>query len=341
MRAWTLAGGAALFAALVFNAGNVSAQTAVCSATPGKGERIECTEPSTSSTDISLIPRGIDIDTTEDGAPGVHGHHEGTGDIFIDLQSGLDENGDPLLNDIDTSGDSSSSDESHGVYARHVGSGNVDIGAQNSHITTTGDGSHGVNVYLGYRPSNPPPTDPPPEAAGNIDIDISGSTIETQANSAHGVFVEHYGGAGWIDMTVRNSTVTTYENGIAALGRGTATGDIDVTVENVNITTVDRSARGVHVDHDGENTANITINVERGSITTGGFNGFAISGIRNQGSGNLDIDVVGTVINTTDRKGYGIYAYMPNNEGDIDVYAEDIDFTSTGEEGHGIRNRFQ
>ena len=53
----TAAGVISLAAWLAAGAGNgLAQQTAVCSDTPAEGERIECTEPSTSSTDINLSP---------------------------------------------------------------------------------------------------------------------------------------------------------------------------------------------------------------------------------------------------------------------------------------------
>ena len=154
MRAWRpIIAMAALVALLAFGAIISSAQqTAVCSATPGPGERIECTQPDTSSDEIHLTPKGIDIDTTAEGAHGVSGHHEGTGRIFIDIETGLAEGGGLIRNDIDTTGVNT-----HGVYGRHVGSGNIDIGGQNLHITTTGLSAPGVLAYLGYRDSSIPP----------------------------------------------------------------------------------------------------------------------------------------------------------------------------------------
>ena len=77
-----------LVAVLAFGAGNASAQqTAVCSAMPGTGERVECTEAADSSNEIKLTLKGIDIDTTDDDfattddAHGVYGRHVGSGDI--------------------------------------------------------------------------------------------------------------------------------------------------------------------------------------------------------------------------------------------------------------------
>ena len=94
-----------LFAVLAFGAGNASAQqTAVCSEAPGTGERIDCTEDADSSDDIDLTLKGVDIDTTADDAHGVSGHHEGTGKVFVAIQTGFDEGGDLIRNYIDTTG---------------------------------------------------------------------------------------------------------------------------------------------------------------------------------------------------------------------------------------------
>ena len=327
-----------LAAVLALGASSAEAQqTAVCSETPGTGERIECTQPDTSSDQIRLTPKGLDIDTTAEGAHGVHGHHEGTGRIFIDLQTGLAEGGGLIRNDIDTTGRGTS-----GVYGRHVGSGGIEIGGQNLHITTAGNTSEGLTGYLGYRSGFPEPVDSPPEAAGNIRIDLSYSTIETSGNGANGVSAEHHGGAGRTDIRVSNSTITTlWESsgggkGIYAWRRGTTTGDVEVTVDDTDITTKGAVGYGIHVDHQGEDTANMTIDVDRGRIDTAGATGHAIRGSRTLGTGNIDIDVVGTVIETAGMNGYGIYGYMFQNSGDINVYAENIDFTSTGDRGRGI-----
>ena len=141
-----------LFAMLTLGAGDALAQqTAVCNDTPATGERIECTEAADSTNGITVTPTGIDIDTMEDDASGVYGHHEGTGRIFIDLQTGSDGAGGLIRNDIDTMGDGAS-----GVSGRHEGSGNIEFGAQNAQITTAGERAHGFYGYLGYRPASPP-----------------------------------------------------------------------------------------------------------------------------------------------------------------------------------------
>ena len=48
-------------------------------------------------------------------------------------------------------------------------------------------------------------------------------------------------------------------------------GDMNVAVDGVNITTDGPSGRGVDVDHKGEDTGHITIDVEHSRITTTGY----------------------------------------------------------------------
>ena len=160
-----------LFAVLAFGAGNASAQqTAVCSDTPGEGERIECTELSTSSTDVNLRPRGVDIDTTDDESPGVAGLHEGTGDINIDLRYDLVQDDDDGDYTIRYSAISTSGYAAPGVYGRHTGAGDIDIDVRFTDITTTNGLSDGIEAFIGHGTSE---TDDPPLAMGNIDIDVS------------------------------------------------------------------------------------------------------------------------------------------------------------------------
>ena len=330
----------ALLTMLALGAGNASAQqTAVCSATPGTGERVECTQPDTSSDDISLILQDIDIDTTENDAHGVYGHHEGAGRIFIDIETGAADGGGLIRNDIDTTGDDTS-----GVYGRHVGSGNIEIGGQNLHITTAGEESHGVGAYLGYRAATPPHPDPPPEAAGNVRINVSLATIETTGYASYAVKAENHGGAGRIDVDVSNSTITTLwdtygaAHGISAWRRGTTTGDVEVTVHDTDITTKSYGGIGINVDHQGEDTGNIIIDVEFGRIDTANRNGYAIRGFRSNGDGLLDIDVRNLEIKTenTGDSNRGIFGWH-SGDGDIDIdVLGGSSITTAGTASYGI-----
>ena len=64
LRRAAMTGLCTLLLALVLGAVTVQAQTAVCSNSPGTGERIECTEDATSTSDIDIDAEGIDIDTS-------------------------------------------------------------------------------------------------------------------------------------------------------------------------------------------------------------------------------------------------------------------------------------
>ena len=190
----------ALVAMFALGAGNASAQqTAVCSDTPGEGERIECIEASTSSTDIVLVPRGIDIDTIERDISGISGQHEGTGDITIDLGVGVvEENGSyrAVYSEVSTVGGDVTEGKAHAIYARHKGVGDIDIDVFGTDLSTTGPHSHGIYAFIGHTDIE---TDDPPLAAGNIDIDVKQHvTIETEGSASHGVYARHSGGqAGW------------------------------------------------------------------------------------------------------------------------------------------------
>ena len=348
----TAIGVIALFAVLAVGPRHARAQqTAVCSDTPEVGERIECSEPSTSSTDVNLRPRGVDIDTTDDKGYGVGGLHEGTGDINIDLRYDLvqeDEGGDYTIiySAISTSGDAAP-----GVYGRHTGAGDIDIDVRFTDITTTDASSDGIEAFIGHSTIE---TDNPPLAMGNIDIDVSALvTIETDGGGSDGVSARHSGGEGWIDIDVRNSKITTKgsftANGVNAWRTGTDTGDVNVTVTDTDITTEGRSSHGVFVQHAGDDTANIFINVDGsgGSRTfrTSGYNAYGVRGYRDVGTdglgtGNVTIDVRDLRIITTGPRGRGIDAYHTGT-GDIDVDVVGGSIGTSGELAYGIRARHQ
>ena len=80
MSAGTSIGPMALVAVLTLGASHARAQQpAVCHSTPGDGERIECTEGSTSTDAIDIVARGVDIDTTAASEPGIKASHAGDG----------------------------------------------------------------------------------------------------------------------------------------------------------------------------------------------------------------------------------------------------------------------
>ena len=339
-----------LFALLAIGPANASAQqTTVCSDTLGEGERIECSEPSTSSMDVNLRPEGVDIDTTDDESPGVAGLHEGTGDINIDLGYDLvqeEEGGDYTIiySAISTSGDATP-----GVYGRHTGAGDIDIDVKFTDITTTNASSDGIEAFIGHSTIE---TDAPPLAKGNIDIDVGTLvTIETEGVGSNGVSARHSGGEGWIDIDVRNSKITMKgsdsfsADGVNVWRTGTDTGDVDVTVTDTDITTEGRSSHGVFVDHQGDDTANIFINIDGSggnrTFRTSGYNAYGVRGYRNVGTdglgtGNVTIDVRDLRIITTGDRGRGIDAYHTGT-GDIDVDVAGGSIGTSGELAYGIQ----
>ena len=339
---------------LAVGARNASAQqTAVCSDTPGEGERIECSEPSMSSTDVNLRPRGVDIDTTDDEGYGVAGLHEGAGDINIDLRYDLVQEDDGGDDTIRYSAISTSGYAAPGVYGRHTGAGDIDIDVRFTDITTTNGLSDGIEAFIGHSTAE---TDDPPLAMGNIDIDVSALvTIETEGRGSDGVAARHSGGEGWIDIDVRNSKITTKgsdsfsADGVTVWRTGTDTGDVNVTVTDTDITTEGRSSHGVFVDHQGADTAHIFINVDGsgGSRTfrTSGYNAYGVRGYRNVGTdslgtGNVTIDVRDLRIVTTGDRGRGIDAYHTGT-GNIDVDVAGGSIGTSGELAYGIRARHQ
>ena len=193
----------ALAVALVSGAGNTQAAP-VCSNTPAAGQRIDCTESSTSSNDIDIDAEGIDIDTTTDNEPGINIKHEGTANI--DINVGPDISGQQVTRStIDTTGAFA-----HGIRAEHYGTGDLDIDIQSTDITTSesrsdysynvevlhhGTGKirvevHDSTVMIGalgvYARHNGTATD-------DVVMIVSGSTIETQNRSDYGVYVKHDG----------------------------------------------------------------------------------------------------------------------------------------------------
>ena len=221
----------------------------MCSDTPGEGERIECTEPATSNTDISLFPQGVDIDTTDLSGYGVGALHEGTGDITIDVRSRVvQEDGEYTIinSDIATEGERGS-----GVYGRHTGPGDIDIDVSGTDITTSGEFANGIEAFIGHTDTE---TDDPPLAAGNIDIDVgSFVTIEAEGRGTHGVFARHSGGEGRVDIDLTSPDITTTgsfgSHGAYVWRQGTDTGPVNVTVNFPEIETEGRSSHGVFVDH--------------------------------------------------------------------------------------------
>ena len=138
----------------------VQAQTAVCSNTPGTGERIECSEDATSTTDIDIDVDGVDIDTTAER--GIYAEHLGNADIEIDVSNS---------STIDTTGNNN-----RGVDASHSGTGNTTINISDSTIKTQGTNATAVRSWS-FR-------------NGHGTVRVTGSIIEASGDHSAGIWNE-------------------------------------------------------------------------------------------------------------------------------------------------------
>jgi len=315
-----------LLFALTFGAGAVQAQTtAVCGNTPRAGERIECTEDITSTRDIDIDAADADIDTTLDNEPGVYGVHLGHGNILIDLSRSK----------ITTRGGSS-----HGVRG-NIGqggsSGDLEFGIRRSAIVTEGDGAHGVSGE--HRGGG----------AGNIIIDVRDSTIETSGEDAYGIYttgegrVESHG----VRIHTKRTAITTMgdeSHGIWARQENTG-GNIIIDAEDGSITTNGTIAHGVYGYYAmGEGDILISLRdmdiITRSTLHSRHGDTFS-NGVyaRHQDTGNIYINIQGGSVRTMGAYSYGVYGALEaaGNGGELLIKTGGGNaIVTTGDYGHGI-----
>ncbi len=331
--------------------------TAVCSDTPASGERIECTEDSTSTSDITIDAVDIDIDTSGTTEAGVKASHEGTADIDIgvsassaDTPSTIDTTGERAAgvhgvhtgtgNNSVTVTDTAITTqgvESRGVYAQHVGSGGVEIDVQDTSINTTGDRSGGIDgSHRG-------------EGTGDIDIDVQDTTIETAGQGAYGIYSTSEGNTESHNVVVktRRTTITTMgddTHGIWVRNETTG-GNITIDGEDDSITTNGLNAYGIYGYHTGE--GKISILLRDLAITTQSmalhptYGDTFSNGIwaRHEGTGDVDVELQGGTLDTKGAYSYGVYGRLGSatNGGTLSIETGSGNtITTTGESGHGI-----
>ena len=329
----------ALYITLVFGVSTVQAQTAVCSNTPATGERIECTEDATSTSDIDIDALGINIDTSGYTEHGIYGFHQGAGNIDIDVSA--DASGEqPVRSTIDTTGQNS-----HGVYGKHEGTdGNVDIQVDSTDITTTSDqnaGIHGFGIH-GFI-----------NASGNGDIFIETlqSTIDTAGDFGVGVSGLH-NGVGDITITLQQgSEIDTMGNTSYAV-RGLHRGDGEAVInlgEGVDICTTGKGAAGVYLRNQSTNTGSSVVTVNGSIIKTEGSGADGIWNTVEGGTGDSRTDVRNSTVTTMGYGSSGIHGYH-TGLGDIDIFLQggsittestDLDPTYLDTFAHGIYARHQ
>ena len=114
--------------------------------------------------------------------------------------------------------------ESHGIYGRHLGEGDIHIDAQDgTTITTMGVNSYGIYGYhedvLG---------DGTPGSNGDIHIDVRYSDITTFGEGSHGILAEHDSGMGSIDILVNRGTIHASGAGASGVKVGNLNADGEV-----------------------------------------------------------------------------------------------------------------
>ena len=263
---------------------------AVCSNTPGDGDRIFCEKDNTSNDDINIDVDGVAISTTGPGTnnKGVWARHAGgtattRADITIDIT------GTATKNTITTTGPSA-----EGISGAHTGIGNVDIDVTDVEITTGGDGSPAVSgTHTG---------------TGDVGIDLTGIEISTTSTGSPGVWSAHEG-TGNIDINIEGKTTrrtisTTASPGHGVRARHYSTGNVDIEVEDIAITTTGApatsgEAKGIFVEHSG--TGYVDIDLTGVSISTQGSDTTGSDGVfaTHSGSGNIDLTIEGKTTGST------------------------------------------
>ena len=289
--------------------GQAQTAVAVCSNTPVAGERIECTEDTTSTSDIDIDAVDVDIDTSVENESGIHAKHEGAGKIDVEVRS-------DTAGTIDTAGINA-----HGIHSEHTGTGDITINVQKTKITTTGDDANGVYVEH--------------TGDGNINIDVlDGSNIDIQGGGDEYAIRAEHDGDGDIDVLVDDTTTNNFIE-IVHFGVGAST----VRVEN---STIDSDQnKGIINQHN--HTSNDPLKNGRTDsntyvidtdITLSGDRGPAVYGEISDKSteGDVLVDVDGAMIVTTGLSTIGVRGSNRADVGDvrINVRNSTVDSVFTG-----------
>ena len=316
--------------------------TAVCSSTPGDGQRINCTEGTDSTADINIsLQDGVSITTTGEREDGIKALHTGIGDVTISVK------GKTGRKTISTSGAGAS-----GVLGHAFGKGSADVTVEDVDITLTGTGQvwgiyGGAAFVLG---------DHAPYAGNyNARVNVRGSRVSVDSASGSGIRGSMEGKAGHalngsLEMSVTDTDISVageLTSGIHALARRSS-GDVTVNVTGGTIAMPGSGAKGIllqlghstgsvpeesgdaslsvtnatvnmtHVRDDNNAAGNSAIVVQNHAETSGNdlsatltntnlTGGTGIIAQRTRGSGNVTVTVDGGAITTNGPLGYSIY----------------------------------
>ena len=227
-----------------------------------------------------------------------------------------------------------SSEDSHGIYARHQGLGDIRIFTDDSIIMTWGENSEGIYGTHTGRPITVElagGTTSVTTAGGEVFIDVRGGSILTWSESSHGVLGLHRG-VGGVDIDLTGASVATagpHARGVfgwirRCLGRPDST-DCDV----------ERRGDVPNVIIDESGVGDIAIDVTGGSIATLGRSAYAVQG-RHENKGDIAIRLTGGATATTKGDGaYGVFADHRGEEGTEGDVTVTLNAASVVTEGSG------
>ncbi len=337
----------ALALGLLLCAGEAAAQTAVCSDTPGAGQRIACEVASGVTQDVTIDAMNPSISTSAANAYGVYGRHRGTGGIDIDLTgAGIATAGDRAsgvlawASNAAGEGDVSigvaggavrtAGDRANGVFVIHAGAaGRVSIDLNAAAITTTGANSYGVQVWA----SN---------AAGEVDVSIgaAGGSVKTEGGDrADGVYARN-DGLGGVSVNLNDADIETAGAGaygvLAWASNAAGEADVSVGAEGGSVRTAGDRASGVYARSDG--LGGVSIDLNDAAITTTGVNSYGVLAWASNAAGEAAISISlknGARIETAGDRGNGVYA-RSDGLGGVSVNLNDAAITTTGVDSYGV-----
>ncbi len=178
------------------------------------------------------------------------------------------------------------------------GTGDISIRFANGSITT----SSGVGIDATH------------DGAGGIRIEVLKSIFNT--GTGGGIYGT---GLGYVDITVRDSTITTTGAGVVGSILRNGNGDLDIDLRNTGIASRYQGIQAIHGELGQASTGNIDIRIEGGSITTtDGGSGHGVDA-SHFGTGDMYIWLSGTSITAPGSESPGIIA-LHYGSGDIEGF---------------------
>ena len=170
----------------------------------------------------------------------------------------------------------------------------------------------------------------------DVHINLRNPAISLTGYNESPVTADTYG-VGSVTIEVTGGSLSSSGNwakGIRSWSNG-GSGDVAVTVKDVDITTANDNGNAVYVRRQA-GTGNIKIDVSGGVLTTTG--GGVSQGITGwaQVAGNVDIDAKDVVMRTEGANSLGIFGYQQGPTGDVDVAVQGGSIETNGFLAHGV-----